>query len=80
MQELRARALAEYEQPLVASHGRPFELPRFGVAQEIHFSEATLIGVTNGEVGEQLERRARRIFRVVAGLEEKQPALKACTA
>ena len=59
-----------------ARRGGPFELPRLGVAQEVHSREAALEGVANGEVGEQLERRARRVFRVVAGLEEKQAALE----
>ncbi len=64
---------------MASYRGRPFELPRFGVAQEVDLRQAALIGVADGEVGEQLERGARRVFRVIAGLEEKQRALKART-
>ena len=79
MQEPGSHGVGEHEQPVVRpARVSPFELPRLGVAEEVDFARARRAYASlDGEVGQELERRARSRTRVVAGLEEEQPAVEA---
>ena len=72
------RRPAEDEHPVVRPDARrPFELPRLGVAEKVDLVETFLVRAFRREVRQQLERRARFVRGVVAGLDQEQAALVA---
>src|SRR5262245_27070212 len=58
---------------MVSCRRRPLPLPGLRVAEEIDFGESIRVGALNREGAQDLERRARGVLGVVAGLEEEKP-------
>src|SRR5688500_14441962 len=65
----------EDEEPIVRPRrARPFELPGLGVPKEVDFGQAFCEGVLECERRQGLEGRTPGKLRVVAGLQEHEPA------
>src|SRR5262245_36538669 len=78
MDEPRAAVLCVHVEPLMRPRARgPFALPWLRVAEKVNFEEPFLERALRGEIGEDLEGRARLVLRVVACLDQEQPPLVA---
>ena len=78
MQKLGSQRVAEHIQPVMsATRRRPFELPGFRVAEEVHFGQAPRARLLDRERREDLEGRPGGELRVVPGLEQEQPVVEA---
>src|SRR5689334_7158315 len=76
MQKPGSPAVGKNEQPVVTPRGRrPLLLPRLGVAEKIDLAQAARVRLLNGQIRQELERRARMEFAVMARLQQKETAV-----